>query len=88
MRNKRKEAPAVQLCLFSETEMAAMVEQINPLKPINLFTADPARIRWELEIGQSLRGKEGRQHRRLFTQRRQLVRVPVRKPPEIFKPDI
>lgn len=74
----------MQLCLFSETEMDAMTEQINPLKPIDLFTADPARIRWQLEIGQSLRGKEGRQHRRLFTQRRQLIKVTLKKPPDLF----
>ena len=73
MKIKRTKATAVQLCLFSETEMQAMTEQIV-LKPVTIFTADPARIRWELEIAQSLRGKEGRQHRRLLTQRRKPVK--------------
>lgn len=52
--------------------MAGMIEQIE-LKPIDLFTADPARLLWQLEIGQLLHGKAGREHRRTFTQRRQRV---------------
>lgn len=63
--------------------MSAMTEQIT-IKPIELFTADPARLYWQLEIGQALRGKEGREHRRTFTQRRARVRVATRKLPEIF----
>jgi hypothetical protein len=84
MRKKRTDkVPAIQLCLFSETEMEAMTERVV-LKPVSVFTADPAQIRWELEIAQSLRGKEGRQHRRLLTQRRQPVRIAARKPPDLF----
>lgn len=72
--------PSLQLCLFSEIEMSAMVEQISPLKPIDLFIADPIRLHWQLEIGQSLRGKEGREHRRRFAQRRPKNKLIIRKP--------
>lgn len=76
MRSKRKSKglPVVQLCLFSETEMSAMVEHISPIKGVNVFTADPGRMRWEIEIAQSLRGKEGRRHMRLLTQRKKPVK--------------
>lgn len=84
MRKKRKEAPAVQLCLFNETEMAAMCEYMKPLKRVELFTADPERLRWQLEIGQSLRGKEGREYRRMYAARRRRVKVAILKPPDIF----
>lgn len=85
MRIKRtsKTVPAVQLCLFSETEMEAMTERIA-LKPVNVFTADPAHLRWQLEIGQSLRGKEGREYRRMYAARRRRVKVVLRKPPDLF----
>lgn len=84
MRKKRKEAPAVQLCLFSETEMDAMCEYMKPLKRVELFTADPERLRWQLEIGQSLRGKEGREYRRMYAARRRRVKVHFKKPPDLF----
>jgi len=72
-----------QLCLFSDAAMQAMTEQIA-IKPVDIFSADPARLYWEMEIGQALQGKEGRQFRRTFTQRRVKVRVAVKKPPDIF----
>lgn len=85
IKRKSKGVPAVQLCLFSEAEMSGMVEHISPIKAIDLFIADPGRIRWEIEIAQSLRGKEGRQHRRLFTQRRRPDKVVLRQPPDMFR---
>lgn len=85
MRKRQKTtAPvALQLCLFSETEMEAMTERVT-IKPINLFIADPARLYWQLEVGQALQGKEGREHRRTFTQRKVRTRAVVAKPPEFF----
>lgn len=79
MRKKARKV-SLQLCLFDAAEMAAMAEPISPLKPIDIFIANPARLHWQLEIGQSLRGKEGRQHRRMFAQRRRRARVVFFKP--------
>ena len=84
MRKKRKKAPAVQLCLFSEPEMAAMTEYMKPLKRVELFTTDPERLRWQLEIGQSLRGKEGREYRRMYAARRRRVKIILLKPTTLF----
>ncbi len=64
--------------------MSAMVERIKPIKSIDLFIADPARLYWQLEIGQSLRGKEGREHRRMFAQRRRRDKITFQKPLNIF----
>lgn len=70
MKKRQKHtSPVLQLCLFTASEMASMVEYAKPLKEIEL-PADPARLVWEIEIGQLLTGRKGREHRRMFTRRR------------------
>lgn len=64
-----------QLCLFTAEVMAAMVEPVEPVKSVDLSAADPQWVVWQIEIGQSLKGREGRQHFRTLTQKRQSTRV-------------
>lgn len=64
--------------------MTAMVEHIKPLKRVELFTADPERLRWQLEIGQSLRGKEGREYRRTYAGRRRRAKIILYKPTNLL----
>lgn len=67
---KQKPAPLLQLCLFSNEQMTAMVEDPGPVKSADPIPADPAQLQWQLEIAQSLTGAAGRQHRKKFSQKR------------------
>lgn len=63
-----------QLCLFSDAEMIAMAEPIEEVLPIEPG-CNSAWATWQIEIGQGLRGKEGRRHFRYLTQKRSKPKV-------------
>lgn len=64
-----------QLCLFSDEQMNKMVE----LPPENLNTIPTGNndtwVQWQMQIGEGLKGKAGREHRKMLTAKKKKVRV-------------
>jgi hypothetical protein len=57
--------PFTQLCLFNDQVMQSMEEQPPKLAADPQFE-NPAWLAWQLMIGEGLRGKSWRAHRRMF----------------------
>lgn len=58
--------PLTQLCLFSDQVMEAMEEQPPPPPAADPQFENPSWLAWQLMIGEGLRGKAWRVHRRMF----------------------
>jgi hypothetical protein len=78
-----KANPLNQLCLFSDEQMTEMVE-LPPEKPVTVPTGDNSTwLQWQLQVGQQLTGKAGRQHRKMFSKQKvkKVKEKKVKEPP-------
>jgi len=74
MKRKRKEKkPLDQLCLFSDEQMNKMVE-LPPEIPKTIPTGNiDTWVQWQMQIGEGLKGKAGREHRKMLTAKKARV---------------